>query len=158
TNATLPSPSDREPACDGRVRITFLGKVGPNKGTRQLIEALATLADRSDWTAMICGNGAVDAGRGLANRLGIADRTIFPGWLDAKATADQLRRTDVFVLPSFSEGLPMAILEAFAWGIAVVATPVGSIPEVIEHERNGLIVPVGDVQALAQAIRRLVQD
>jgi len=52
----------------------------------------------------------------------------------------------------------MAILEAFAWGIAVVATPVGSIPEVIEHKRNGLIVPVGDVQALARALRRLIQD
>jgi glycosyltransferase involved in cell wall biosynthesis len=157
-NATLPSPCEREPARDGRVRITFLGKIGPNKGTRQLIEALATLVDRSDWTAMICGNGAVEDARNLANRLGIADRTFFPGWLDAQATAAQLRRTDVFVLPSFSEGLPMAILEAFAWGIAVVATPVGSIPEVIEHERNGLIVPVGDVSALAQAIRRLVQD
>ena len=157
-NATLPSPSDCEPASDGRVRITFLGKIGPNKGTQQLIEALATLADRSDWTATICGNGAVEESRDLANRLGIADRTIFPGWLDAQATASQLRQTDIFVLPSFSEGLPMAILEAFAWGIAVVATPVGSIPEVIEHQRNGLIVPVGDVQALAQALRQLVQD
>ena len=157
-NATLPSPSDCEPASDGRVRITFLGKIGPNKGTQQLIEALATLADRSDWTATICGNGAVEESRDLANRLGIADRTIFPGWLDAQATSAQLRQTDIFVLPSFSEGLPMAILEAFAWGIAVVATPVGSIPEVIAHERNGLIVPVGDVQALAQALRRLVQD
>lgn len=157
-NATLPSPCDCEPASDGRVRITFLGKIGPNKGTQQLIEALATLADRSDWIATICGNGAVDESRNLANRLGIADRTIFPGWLDADATTAQLRRTDIFVLPSFSEGLPMAILEAFAWGIAVVATPVGSIPEVIKHERNGIIVPVGDVLALALALRRLVQD
>jgi glycosyltransferase involved in cell wall biosynthesis len=157
-NATLPSLSDCEPANDGRVRITFLGKIGPNKGTQQLIEALAILADRSDWIATICGNGAVEESRNLANRLGIADRTIFPGWLDAPATAAQLRHTDIFVLPSLSEGLPMAILEAFAWGIAVVATPVGSIPEVIEHKRNGLIVPVGDVQALARALRRLIQD
>jgi glycosyltransferase involved in cell wall biosynthesis len=157
-NATLPSPSDRVPSGDGRVRITFLGKIGPNKGTRQLIEALATLKDRSDWNATICGNGAVEESRNLAKRLGIADRTRFPGWLDDRATADQLRQTDIFVLPSFSEGLPMSILEAFAWGIAVVATPVGSIPEVINHERNGLIVPVGDVPALGLALRRLVAD
>jgi glycosyltransferase involved in cell wall biosynthesis len=157
-NATLPSPGDRAPSGDGRVRITFLGKIGPNKGTRQLIEALATLKDRSDWTATICGNGAVEESRNLADRLGVADRTSFPGWLDARATAEQLRQTDIFVLPSFSEGLPMSILEAFAWGIAVVATPVGSIPDVIKHERNGLIIPVGDVPALGLALRRLVAD
>jgi glycosyltransferase involved in cell wall biosynthesis len=157
-NATLPSTCDCEPASDGRVRITFLGKIGPNKGAPQLIEALATLTDRSDWIATICGNGAIDESRNLATRLGIADRTIFPGWLNAQATTAQLRRTDIFVLPSFSEGLPMAVLEAFAWGIAVVATPVGSIPEVIRHGRNGLIIPVGDVPALAQALRRLVED
>jgi glycosyltransferase involved in cell wall biosynthesis len=142
-NATLPSPGDCAPSSDGRIRITFLGKIGPNKGTRQLIEALAILKDRRDWTATICGNGDVEESRNLAERLGIANRTLFPGWLDARATAEQLRQTDIFVLPSFSEGLPMSILEAFAWGIAVVATPVGSIPEVIKHEHNGLIVPVG---------------
>jgi len=157
-NATPPSPCEREPADDGRVRITFLGKIGPNKGTRQLIEALATMAGRNDWIATICGNGDVDEARALADKLGIADQSVFPGWLDAGATAAQLRKTDIFVLPSFSEGLPMAILEAFSWGIAVVATPVGSIPDVVEHERNGLIVPVGDVPALARALRRLIED
>jgi glycosyltransferase involved in cell wall biosynthesis len=157
-NATPPSTGDSVPASDGRVRIAFLGKIGPNKGTRQLIEALAALKHRSDWTATICGNGAVEESRDLSATLGIADRTFFPGWLDDQATAEQLRRTDIFVLPSFSEGLPMSILEAFARGIAVVATPVGSVPEVMEHERNGLLVPVGDVPALTLALERLITD
>ena len=52
----------------------------------------------------------------------------------------------------------MAILEAFAWGVAVIATPVGSVPEVVEHNHNGLIVPVGDVAELTQALRRLIAD
>ena len=69
-----------------------------------------------------------------------------------------LSHTDVFVLPSTAENLPMAIIEAFAFGIAVVATPVGAIPELIDHERNGLIVPVGDVKALADALRALIVD
>jgi glycosyltransferase involved in cell wall biosynthesis len=157
-NATAPSVGSFVPASDGRARITFLGKIGPNKGTRQLIEALAALKHRSDWTAIICGNGAVEESRDLAGRLGIADRALFPGWLDDRATAEQLRNTDIFVLPSFSEGLPMSILEAFARGIAVVATPVGSVPEVIEHERNGLLVPVGNVPALTLALERLISD
>jgi glycosyltransferase involved in cell wall biosynthesis len=157
-NATRPSQGDCVPASDDRVRITFLGKIGPNKGTQQLIEALAALKHRNNWTATICGNGTVEESRDLAEKLGIAGRTVFPGWVDEPATVEQLRGTDIFVLPSFSEGLPMSILEAFAWGIAVVATPVGSVPEVIEHESNGLIVPVGDVPALTQALQRLIED
>jgi glycosyltransferase involved in cell wall biosynthesis len=71
---------------------------------------------------------------------------------------DLLRRTDVLVLPSRAENLPMAILEAFARGIAVVATPVGAIPEVIDHDRNGLIVPVGDIVELADSLGRLIAN
>jgi glycosyltransferase involved in cell wall biosynthesis len=157
-NATASSAGDREPASNGQVRITFLGKLGPNKGIQPLMQALARLQDRQDWTATFGGNGAVEESRGIAAELGIADRVMFPGWLGAQAVARQLRQTDIFVLPSFSEGLPMAILEAFAWGIPVIATPVGSIPEVIRNNYNGLIVPVGDVPALAHALQRLIQD
>jgi glycosyltransferase involved in cell wall biosynthesis len=156
-NATAQQSCDCEPAGNGLVRITFLGKLGPNKGTQLLLEALASLRDRRDWTATIGGNGAVEESRVFAAQLGIADRVVFPGWLDARAVAKQLGQTDIFVLPSLSEGLPMAILEAFAWGIPVIATPVGCVPEVIKHNQNGLIVPVGDVPELAQALRRLIQ-
>jgi glycosyltransferase involved in cell wall biosynthesis len=141
-----------------KVNIAFLGKLGENKGTPQLIQALAHLADRKDWSATIAGNGAVAESRTLAGQLGISERIHFPGWIDAAGSHELLRRSDIFVLPSFSEGLPMAILEAFAWGVPVVATPVGSIPEIIDHESNGLLVPAGDVDALERALRRLVQD
>jgi glycosyltransferase involved in cell wall biosynthesis len=157
-NATAPQTCDREPAGNGQVRITFLGKLGPNKGTPLLLEALARLRGRNDWTATIAGNGAVKDGRAFAAGLGIAERVSFPGWLDGLSVAKQLSQTDIFVLPSLSEGLPMAILEAFAWGIPVIATPVGCVPEVVEHDRNGLIVPVGDIGGLAQALQRLIQD
>lgn len=64
----------------------------------------------------------------------------------------------VFVLPSYAEGLPLAILEAMAWQCAVVTTPVGNIPDVIESESNGILVAPGDVEGLAEALRRLVED
>jgi glycosyltransferase involved in cell wall biosynthesis len=158
SNATVSQSGDRESTISGPVRITFLGKLGPNKGTPLLLEALADLRDQGSWTATIAGNGEVEESRAIAARLGIGDQVAFPGWLDAQAANKLLGETDIFVLPSLSEGLPMAILEAFAWGVAVIATPVGSVPEVIEHNRNGLIVPVGDTQELAQALRRLIQD
>ena len=123
-----------------------------------MIEALRQLSKRSDWHATIAGNGDVAGSRAQAQRLGIADRVDIPGWLDATGVDNVLRRTDILVLASFAENLPMAILEGFAYGLAVIATPVGAIPEVIEHERNGLIVPTGDVDALAAAIQRLIDD
>ena len=88
----------------------------------------------------------------------IADRIEIPGWLDETGIDAVLRRTEILVLPSFAENLPMAILEGFAHGLAVVATPVGAIPDVIDHDRNGLLVPVGDVEALTAAIGRLIEN
>ena len=62
------------------------------------------------------------------------------------------------MLPSFSEDLPMSVIEALAHGAAVVCTPVGALPELIEHERTGLIVEPGDVEGLASALGRLIGD
>jgi glycosyltransferase involved in cell wall biosynthesis len=157
-NATSPIRLEQEVVPGGRIKITFLGQLGRRKGTPQLIEALAKLAGRNDWSATIAGDGDVDESRTQVQRQGIADRVEIPGWLGSSDTELLLRRSDILVLPSFSENLPMVILEAFAHGVAVISTPVGAVPEVIDHERNGLLVPVGDVAALHTAIERLVSD
>ncbi len=81
-----------------------------------------------------------------------------PGWLNSAAADNLLRRTDILVLPSFAENLPMVILEAFAHGVPVVSTPVGAIAEVIDDGRNGLLVPAGDVAALAGALKKLLDN
>jgi glycosyltransferase involved in cell wall biosynthesis len=157
-NATAPMRLIHEPAADGRVRISFLGEIGARKGTPQLIQALGQLADRQDWTATIAGEGSVDETIAEAHRLGIGDRVSVPGWLDGAAIANVLCRTDIFALPSFAENLPMSILEAFAAGAAVVATPVGAVPDVITNNKNGLLVEAGDVDGLASALRRLIAE
>jgi glycosyltransferase involved in cell wall biosynthesis len=160
----LPNASALPPALpkadprSGKIVITFLGRLGPEKGTPQLIKALAKLAHRTDWSATIAGDGEVTFSRSHVRQLGIADRVDIPGWLDPTATAALLRRTGIFVLPSFIENLPMVIIEAFAYGLAVIATPVGAVPEVVDHARNGLLVPAGEVDALAGALTRLLDD
>jgi glycosyltransferase involved in cell wall biosynthesis len=141
-----------------RIQITFLGHVLPDKGVPQLIEALGKVSARADWSATIAGSGELDQTRSHAQRLGIADRVEIPGWLGPQETAALLRSTDIVVLPSFVENLPMVVIEGFAYGLAVVATPVGAVPEVIDHGRNGLLVPIGDVEALAGALDRLLED
>ena len=157
-NATPPIHFNRLPAIDSRVRISCLGELGRRKGTPQLIEALGLLGGRSDWTATIAGNGQVEASRAQVRSLGIDDKVNIPGWLDSVAIRNLLCRTDLLVLPSFSENLPMVILEAFAHGVPVVSTPVGAIPEIVDHGRNGLLVAAGDVSALADALEQLIED
>ncbi|MBR1132230.1 glycosyltransferase family 4 protein [Bradyrhizobium iriomotense] len=155
-NATASVATAAEKAKDGRVRISFFGKLGEMKGTPQLIEALASLRDRSDWTATLAGHGDVAGTRAKLEELRIADRVSVPGWLAPAAIADLLRRTDILVQPSFIDNLPMAILEAFAQGIPVVATPVGVVPDVIAQNVNGLLVQPGDVRGLSDALAELI--
>jgi glycosyltransferase involved in cell wall biosynthesis len=156
--STSPSQLNRRRRESERIRITFLGFILAEKGVPQLVEALGKLSHRSDWIATIAGSGEIEQTRSQARRLGIVDRVELPGWLGPSETAALLQRTDILALPSFVESLPMAVIEAFAYGVAVVATPVGAVPEVIAHDRNGLLVPVGHVEALADALNRLLED
>jgi glycosyltransferase involved in cell wall biosynthesis len=156
--STSPSQPNLDRSESGQIRITFLGFIEPEKGVPQLVDALGKLACRTDWTATIAGSGEIEQTRDQAQRLKIADRVDFPGWLGPSETAALLQQTDILTLPSFVESLPMAVIEAFAYGVAVVATPVGAVPEVVAHERNGLLVPVGDAEALANALNRLLED
>lgn len=156
--STSPGQPNRGRSESGQLRITFVGFLLPEKGVPQLVDALGKLACRTNWTATIAGSGEIQQTRDQARRLGIADRVELPGWLDPSETAALLQRTDILTLPSFVESLPMSIIEAFSYGVAVVATPVGAVPEVIAHERNGLLVPVGNAEALANALNQLLED
>ncbi|MBR0931015.1 glycosyltransferase family 4 protein [Bradyrhizobium diazoefficiens] len=155
-NATRAASRVRTPPTDSRVRITSLGQLGERKGTPQLIEALGQLSSKPGWVATIAGDGSVNEARSRIAEIGLKDRVTVPGWLGPDDTAELLSRTDVLVLPTFAENLPMVILEAFAHGVPVVSTPVGAIPEVIQSGRNGLLVPVGDVEALVAAIDQMI--
>lgn len=159
-NATRPAStvSNGEYKGEACVNISCLGELGARKGTPQLIEALGLLADLSNWKITIAGNGDIVESGAQAERLGISNQVSIPGWVTPEKVDLILSGTDILVLPSFAENLPMAILEGFAHGIPVISTPVGAIPEVIEHERNGLIVPAGEVSTLAAALRRLIEN
>lgn len=140
------------------VRITFLGRLGARKGVPDLLRALGTLKKIPDWSATVAGDGEIEETRAQAQRQGLSDRVSIPGWLDVAARTRLLEQTDILVLPSHAENLPMVIIEAFAYGIAVVSTPVGAIPEAVTSGHNGILVPPGDDRALACALERLIAD
>jgi glycosyltransferase involved in cell wall biosynthesis len=139
--------------------ILFLGRLGERKGVPVLIEALGRLAVSGlDWRAVIAGDGDAVPYRAEVERLGLSARVTFPGWLGEAETHAHLARAALLVLPSAAEGLPMAVVEAYAWGVPVISTPVGSTPDILHDGVEGLMVPVGDAEALATALQRLIGD
>ncbi len=140
------------------VRILFLGRVGERKGVPQLIEALGMLPRDGRWTAIIAGDGALEASRARIAALGLDGSVAMPGWSGPDEVARLLAASDILVLASFDENLPMSVIEAMANGLAVVTTPVGATEDIITDGETGLLVPPGDVPALAEALGRLLAD
>jgi glycosyltransferase involved in cell wall biosynthesis len=139
--------------------LLFLGHLSARKGVPELLRALASPLLRSrPWRATLAGGGSLDEFRELAERLGISERVSFPGWVDEANVKALSAKADVLVLPSHAEGLAMAVLEGLSFGLVVIATPVGAHSEVIEPGLSGLLVPAGDVVALADALARVIDD
>jgi glycosyltransferase involved in cell wall biosynthesis len=158
----LPNASAARPARAPEAvppEILFLGRLGARKGVPVLIKALGRLAEGGhDWRAVIAGDGDAAPYRVEVERLGLSARVSFPGWLGEAETHERLARAALLVLPSEAEGLPMAVVEAFAWGVPVISTPVGSTPDILHDGVEGLMVPFGDADALAKALQRLIGD
>lgn len=151
-----------QPAFSAAATVTAvsLGRLGHRKGTYDIVRAAATLPTdvRALLRIHLAGDGEVEQVRAAVTSAGVADVITVHGWLDAGAGAELLSGADIFVLPSYAEGLPMALLEAMAAALAVITTPVGSIAEVVHNNENGILVTPGDIDALAAALTRLTTD
>ena len=142
-------------------RLLFVGVIGRRKGLLELVEALRSLRARGveAWTLELVGEpaeGEEDAAaiRSAAEEAGLGGA--FVGALGGDALRERLRAADVFVLPSHHEGQPMAIIEAMAAGLPIVATRVGAVPAMVRDGVEGLLVEVRDVPSLAAALERVL--
>jgi glycosyltransferase involved in cell wall biosynthesis len=159
----LPNPvvAPRLPAGVPRESRTllFLGRLEEEKGVFVLVEALARLATRYPALRVVfAGEGDVAALRTAAAAAGVLERIELPGWVAGNAKAALLARAGIFVLPSRFEGLPMAVLEAQAAGLPVVATRVGGIPQVVTDGENGMLADPDDVASLVGALAQVLAD
>jgi glycosyltransferase involved in cell wall biosynthesis len=150
---TVPDRSHRE-----QIQFLFLGRMGERKGAFELLEAFAALSAeiRHGARLVFAGDGMVEELRSAAQAVG-PDVTVH-SWLSSEDRDALLIESDVLVLPSRTEGVPMAILEAMSYGIPVIATSVGGIPDVVTDMKEGLFVGVGDQAALISAMTQLVVD
>ena len=154
------SPAERQ--SNQTINALFLGTVGTRKGAFDLIEAMQRIPDQTPLRLWIAGGGEkegdLEKARQKIHALGLQERCELIGIVQGQQKADLLKNAHIFALPSYNEGLPFAIIEAMAAGLAIVATPVGGIPEVVQHEQNGLLVTPGDTEALAASLMQLTAD
>lgn len=139
--------------------LLWAAELQDRKGYQDLLRAFGLVVKAfPDARLVMAGHGAIETAKSLVTELGILDAVSFPGWLRGEAKDRAFRQSAVFCLPSYHEGVPMAMLEAMSYGLAVVCTPVGGIPDVIADGQNGLLVKCGDVPGIAAAVSRLFGD
>ena len=139
------------------LRLLYIGRHAREKGLYETFQGLRLAHELGiDARLVVAGAGPEEQRlRRYAQALGIAGRITFAGPVFGEDKVKLFAGADVMLLPSYSEGLPYALLEAMAAGIPVIATPVGAIPDVVAHGTHGYLVPVRDGKAIAEAIAAL---
>jgi glycosyltransferase involved in cell wall biosynthesis len=144
----------------GAMTLLFLGWIEPGKGVFELLECVRTLSSRPGFPRLrllMAGDGsAIEAVRRFVRENGLEDTVELPGWIDGLRKADAFREADLFVLPSYMEGMPNALIEAMAAGLPVVVTAVGAVPDMVDDGGNGLVIEPRDADAVTRAVERLI--
>jgi glycosyltransferase involved in cell wall biosynthesis len=155
----LPTPAASPSRAEAFV-VTCIARLMPQKGHIHLLEAMARVIDRVPGARlMLAGDGPLWGElESRSRRLGLNGQACFLGPVPRAKLPELLAGTDVVVLASHWEGLPVALIEAMSAGKAIVASSVGGNPELVADGENGLIVPPGDSQGLAAALIHLAQD
>ena len=142
-----------------RKQILYAGTVNARKGYADMIKAFAQVADRyPDWSIVFAGNGEIEEGKALASQLGIAKQTVFLGWVRGEEKDKAFKEASIFCLPSYAEGFPMGVLDAWAYGLPVITTPVGGIPDIAIDGKNCLLFNPGDVDILAKQMDKMMSS
>ncbi|MFZ5518010.1 MAG: glycosyltransferase family 4 protein [Candidatus Zhuqueibacterota bacterium] len=144
-----------------KYNVLFLSRVEKMKGVYDIFEAIPTVLDRFPQACFQFAGEGNDRAKleTICQSNGLCGRVKFLGHILEAEKVQFLSRGDLFLFPSHHpEGMPYALLEAMAFGLPIIATPVGALREIISHEKNGLIVPVESPDMLAASIIRLLDD
>jgi len=145
---------------DGLVHFLFLGLICDNKGIFDTLEAIAI--HKEDLLEKIIlhigGNGETDRLLATIKSLGIESLVYFEGWVDNEKKRHLLNLADIYILPSYIEGVPISILEAESYHKPVITTKVGGIPSIVKDHQTGLFVTPGNIEEIYMAIKTLTDN
>ena len=146
-------------AVEGEVRFLFLGRLSDKKGLDILISACHILSNSGcTFKVNIGGDGDLSRYMDMVSKLAIEEVVTFCGWLNDTEKRLLLRSSDVFLLPSRNEGLPVSIIEAMAYSLPVIASSVGGIPEMIQNGHSGYVLKDNTPEVLAECMLNLIQS
>ncbi|NME72221.1 glycosyltransferase family 4 protein [Flammeovirga aprica] len=156
-NPCIPNTEIREIAKENI--ILYAGTLNKRKNYSTLIKAFAMINKKyPNWKLVFAGNGELNSANELAHKLDVAKQTLFLGWINGHVKNEYFSKSRIFCLPSFAEGFPMAVLDAFSYGLPVITTPVGGLPDVAIHNKNMLLFDPNDVNSLSEHIELLINN
>ncbi|WP_338875451.1 glycosyltransferase family 4 protein [Spirosoma sp. SC4-14] len=148
------------PLNNGPLKVLFLGLIGNRKGIFDLLDVVRQHKD--DWEGKlkltIGGNGEVEKLQNFIAHHGLETIVEFKGWISGDYKQQLLSESDVYILPSYNEGLPLSILEAMSYHLPVISTPVGGTAEAVIEGVNGYLVQPGDKQAIYERLNAFVEN
>jgi len=151
---------ERQLNVDGVIRLLFLGWLGERKGIWDLLDVI--IEHKSEligkFVLRFGGNGFEDEIKKKISDNHIEDICQFEGWVNGQKKVDLLNWANVFILPSYNEGLPISILEAMSHGLPIISTPVGGIPEVVKNGENGLLIEPGNKEQIWLALKHYIDN
>ena len=149
----------RGEALAGPPTALFLGEIVERKGVDDLVAVWPEVARAMPGARLVlAGTGDIERVRAAAHAAGVADLVETPGWIDFAEKRERLRAATLFVLPSFTEGVPISLLEAMAAGLPSVVTPVGGVLDAVSDGQEALVVAPGDRAGLVAAILSVFQS
>jgi len=140
-------------------QILYAGIINSRKGYKDMIRAFSYIANKfPQWQIVFAGNGEIEQGIALSKELGIDHQVFFLGWVNGDDKDKAFKEATIFCLPSYAEGFPMSVLDAWAYGLPVITTPVGGIPDIVVDGCNALLFNSGDVQTLSRKMELLITN
>ncbi len=145
---------------DRKVQLLFMGEIGKRKGVYDIVDTVRCMPPEMQSRVVfnVCGNNEVDKLRALVKEGKIEESFRISDWVQGEEKKQLLINSDIYILPSYHEGLPVSILEAMSCLLPVISTDAGGIPEIVKDGYNGIIVKPGDIEAIKDAVIKLVSD
>lgn len=161
-----PCPKVNRRNIERKKQILFAGTILKRKGYDILIQAFAKIAkDVPEWKIAFAGNpyyengiNEIEHGKRMAESYGITSQIEWLGWVSGEMKEKVFNESSIYCLASDGEGFPMGVLDAWAYGIPCVMTPVGGIPDIVRDGVEGLLFPVGGTEKLSTQLKRMIID
>lgn len=138
-------------------QVLLLGAINQMKGCYDMVDVIKRVAEVvPDIKMVVAGAGEIEQVKSKAIAEGVAEHFAFPGWVRGEQKEKLLKESDVFFLPSYTEGMPMSVLDAMGYGLPIVASNVGGIPRIVHEGENGFMREPGDTAGFAEAIIQIM--